>query len=107
MGSNVVCLDCFTTSHTHGFHKSEEDAKREAVKVWNTRPIEAALQSRIAELTMPEDVRETLLDICNSASISLVSVMSFPYRNHVDYLKYIAEANEYKHALDWLQKGVK
>jgi hypothetical protein len=48
--AKVTCLDCFTSSTCHGFESTEEKAIAEAIKVWQSRPIEDALQRRIDDL---------------------------------------------------------
>lgn len=57
------------------------------VSHWNTRPIEDALKARIAELTIPDDVLETLLKVMRSLPLAWGHVIDSKDQQSLDWLK--------------------
>ena len=75
--AKVICLDCFTQCSCHGFHFTEDEARKEVIKQWQSRPIEDALTATIAQKDAEiERLREALkriLDIKPSNSPSMAA----------------------------------
>jgi hypothetical protein len=69
------------------------DNKEDAIKAMNPRPIESALRVRIAELTMPEDVLETI-----AACVDFM-ITDTKNKHEIDRDGILAECQR---ALDWL-----